>query len=122
MANEKTSIPENAIIFRMGEETGIVIEKTKDQFEHSLFSEQYMQALKLVNDIIRVPADYDINAPISNIIAFCGERGEGKTSALMTVRNILADTELYKLSKELGLFHEKNEIKEDTFKVLNLVT
>lgn len=114
-------LKKRAIIFRMGEETGIVIEKTKDQFEHSLFSEQYMQALKLVNDIIRVPADYDTNAPISNIIAFCGERGEGKTSALMTVRNILADTELYKLSKELGLFPEKNEIKEDTFKVLNLV-
>ena len=115
------ALKKRAIIFRMGEETGIVIEKTKDQFEHSLFREQYKQALKLVNDIIRVPADYDTNAPISNIIAFCGERGEGKTSALMTVRNILADTELYKQLKDTELFPDKNEIKENTFKVLNLV-
>lgn len=111
----------NTIIFRMGEETGIVIEKTKKQFEHSLFKEQYKQALKLINDIIKVPADYDVKAPISNIIAFCGERGEGKTSALMTVRNILADSELYKQLKDTELFPDKNEIKEDTFKVLNLV-
>ena len=34
----------NTIIFRMGEETGIVIEKTKEQFEKSLFREQYKQA------------------------------------------------------------------------------
>lgn len=121
MANTKENIPENAIIFRMGEETGIVIEKTKEQFEHSLFREQYKQAFKLISDIIRVPANYDTNAPVSNIIAFCGERGEGKTSALMTVRNILADAELYQLLKDSDLFPEKNEIKENTFKVLNLV-
>lgn len=109
----------NTIIFRMGEETGIVIEKTKEQFEHSLFREQYKQALSLVNSIISESKDADKDAPMSNIIAFCGDRGEGKTSALMTIRNILIGGDAYEESKDL--FPKDNKIKENSFKVLNLV-
>lgn len=110
---------QNTIIFRMGEETGIVIEKTKEQFEHSLFKEQYRQALGVINEIISAPSN-DLYAPISNIIAFCGDRGEGKTSALMTIRNILKGESSFDDAKEF--FPENdNHIEKDSFKVLNLV-
>lgn len=108
----------NTIIFRMGEETGIVIEKTKEQFEHSLFKEQYKQALNIISTIIDYK-DEDKDAPMSNIVAFCGDRGEGKTSALMTIRNILIGGDAYEESKDL--FPKDNKIKENSFKVLNLV-
>ena len=108
----------NTIIFRMGEETGIVIEKTKEQFEHSLFREQYKQALNIISTIIDYK-DEDKDAPVSNIVAFCGDRGEGKTSALMTIRNILIGGDAYEESKDL--FPKDNKIKENSFKVLNLV-
>ncbi len=108
----------NTIIFRMGEETGIVIEKTKEQFEHSLFREQYKQALNIISTIIDYK-DEDKDAPMSNIVAFCGDRGEGKTSALMTIRNILIGGDAYEESKDL--FPKDNKIKENSFKVLNLV-
>lgn len=111
----------NTIIFRMGEETGIVIEKTQEQFEHSLFREQYKQALNIVNAIITGSKDEDKDAPMSNIVAFCGDRGEGKTSALMTIRNILIGGDSYAEAKNADLFPLKHDIKENSFKVLNLV-
>lgn len=119
--SNQTNMVGNEIIFRMGEETGIVIEKTQEQFEQSIFKEQYKQALLLVNDIMSIPENYDENAPESNIIAFCGERGEGKTSALMSVRNILAESKAFNAAKEANLFPKKHDIKETSFKVLNLV-
>lgn len=110
----------NTIIFRMGEETGIVIEKTKEQFEQSLFKEQYKQALNIISTIIDYK-DEDKDAPVSNIVAFCGDRGEGKTSALMTIRNILIGGDSYAEAKNADLFPPKHDIKENSFKVLNLV-
>ena len=109
----------NTIIFRIGEETGIVIEKTKEQFEHSLFKEQYKQALSLVNSIISRSKDADKDAPMSNIVAFCGDRGEGKTSAMMTIRNILVGADSFEAAKEI--FPSDNKIEKNSFKVLRLV-
>ncbi len=87
----------NTIIFRMGEETGIVIEKTKEQFEHSPFKEQYRQAFSIVDGITIDSSSASIEAPVSNIVAFCGDRGEGKTSALMTIRQMLVNEDIYSL-------------------------
>ena len=111
----------DTIIFRMGEETGIVVEKTEEQFKQSLFKEQYRQALTLVNSIITGSKDTDTDAPMSNIVAFCGDRGEGKTSALMTIRNILIGRDSYEAAKEAKLFSTANKIEKNSFKVLRLI-
>ena len=115
----------NTIIFRMGEETGIVIEKTKEQFEHSLFREQYKQAFSIMESIIsrttKVRPDDEIDENISNIIAFCGDRGEGKTSALETVRGILLHKERFKAAVSANLFDKDTQLDANKFKVLNLV-
>lgn len=126
MADEKTNIPENAIIFRMGEETGIVIEKTEEQFEHSLFREQYRQAFSIIDDLINrtttTNSHKEIDENVSNVLAFCGDRGEGKTSALTTVRGILLDEGTYGEAKDAKLFpQEMKKLKSNSFKVLKLI-
>ena len=74
-------------IFRYykGEENVVVVEK--NNFTESLFREQYIQALQLVIDHLEHPKD---NVP--NLVAFCGDRGEGKTSCMMTVCHIIENS------------------------------
>lgn len=94
----------NTIIFRMGEETGIVIEKTQEQFEHSLFKEQYRQAFIIANGIVERTTLSEtrkgIDESASNIIAFIGDRGEGKTSCLQSFLRMLTDEKNYNIGKK----------------------
>lgn len=117
----------NIIVFRKGEETGIVIEK-KD-YENSLFLEQYKQAFGIIDEILH-ETGYNQNLDvmknqISNIVAFCGERGEGKTSALMTVRSILLDINAFEEAQKAKLFpketNDQRTIDQKSFKVLKLI-
>lgn len=114
----------NTIIFRMGEETGIVIEKTKEQFEHSLFREQYKQVFSIMDTIIERSTKTEehpmIDDKMSNIIVFCGDRGEGKTSALETVRGILSSKDILKAVQDTKLI-SSSKIDADSFKVLRLI-
>lgn len=64
------------INFFSGEENGVVIE---EKLDGSIFDRQYRKATKLFNVLVE---SYDEHA--SNIIAFCGDRGDGKTSAMMS--------------------------------------
>lgn len=66
----------NVIKFYSGEENGIVIEKNLDD---SIFERQYRKAMRLFDSIVN-----HYNEHSSNIIAFCGDRGDGKTSAMMS--------------------------------------
>ena len=90
------------IFFYKGDENGVVIEK-KD-YVKSIFRNQYTQALQLINELSERAiednggeTEKDVSYP--NIIAFCGDRGEGKTSCMLTVRHIIEthDTEAYKV-------------------------
>lgn len=89
------------IVFKQGEENGVVIER--EQFEYSIFLNQYQQAidafqrlwksqqaLKASNQFLSHSISLDNQ--ISNIIAFCGDRGEGKSSCMSTFANILTDS------------------------------
>jgi len=124
MNDESNKMQQNEIIFRMGEETGIVIEKSKEQFEHSLFREQYRQVFDIIDSIIerstRIEPHQDIDDKMSNVIVFCGDRGEGKTSALETVRGILSNKTIMKNAKDAKLYSSER-IDSDSFKVLRLV-
>lgn len=80
------------IFFYKGDENGVVIEK-KD-YEKSIFRNQYTQALQLISELSErtcgdngSETEKDVSYP--NIIAFCGDRGEGKTSCMLTVRHII---------------------------------
>ena len=103
------------IKFYIGQESGIVVEN-KD-FAMSIFAEQYKQALQICQSIWNEQNKEGSDS--SNIIAFCGDRGEGKTSCLSTIRNILSHRDLY-FSAQDDLNIRLN-IPEDDFKVLEVV-
>lgn len=120
---EKENLQQTPITFLHGEETDVVIARTKEQMEKSLLNEQYKQALSVLNEIIQGAShEAEKGTPVSNVVAFCGDRGEGKTSALMTIHNILQDSIAFENAVDAKLFPESNnKITKDTFKVLKLV-
>ncbi len=67
------------IKFYDGEENGLVIESN---LEASIFNRQYRKAFRLLESIVNHYREQS-----SNIIAFCGDRGDGKTSAMMSFVN-----------------------------------
>ena len=67
------------IKFYAGEENGLVIESN---LEASIFNRQYRKAFRLLDSIVNHYREQS-----SNIIAFCGDRGDGKTSAMMSFVN-----------------------------------
>ena len=66
------------VIFKRGDENRVVLEK--DSFRDSLFQEQYLDALDSFISVCRTMDDDSEN--VSNIISFCGDRGEGKSSCM----------------------------------------
>lgn len=66
----------DTIKFYSGEENGVVIESNLDD---SIFSRQYKKAGRLFESLAS-----HCNKNFPNIIAFCGDRGDGKTSAMMS--------------------------------------
>ena len=92
----------NSILFRQGEENGIVIER--DQFQRSIFTSQYQQSISIFNrlwkqqdkmlrtmDAMPLHKDFGMDNLFSNIIAFCGDRGEGKSSCMSSFATMLID-------------------------------
>ncbi|MBN1968834.1 MAG: hypothetical protein JXR48_11860 [Candidatus Delongbacteria bacterium] len=95
MSNEKV------LIFRKGEEYKIKVESI-DEFNTSLFRDIYNRAAIAVNEIVansedqRIKKsnkeidDFDLDAQkFNNIIAFTGDRGTGKTSAMVSFAKAL---------------------------------
>ena len=70
------------IKYKIGQERDIVREK--DQYEDSIFKEQYDNALRLTSLLMD-----DIANDRPKIISFCGDRGDGKTSCMMSVIDLL---------------------------------
>lgn len=76
----------DTIKFYIGEENGVVVEK--NNFTESIFAEQYKQAIKVIGGMLDQPKNEN-----PNIMAFCGDRGEGKTSCMCSVMDILRHKE-----------------------------
>lgn len=76
------------IVFYKGEETDIVIER--DNLNSSIFSDQYKYGLGLMENMLHA------TRRVSNIIAFCGDRGEGKTSCMRSFMSIIQNEESVK--------------------------
>lgn len=67
--------------YRKGQESRIVVEK--EAYGTSIFSNQYRRAFQLINSYLK-----DDNPDSLRIVSFCGERGAGKTSCMMSVREM----------------------------------
>lgn len=83
---------ENKIVFRVGDENRIVVEPLKDTgIEDSIFSNQYHKALHVIDSYLLHRTNYDepSNDYSSNVFAFIGERGSGKTSCMVSVSEYL---------------------------------
>lgn len=94
------------IIFYTGDETGYVVEKKG--FKDSFFREQYTASLKLFKSIYNAQNN---SSNVSNIIAFCGDRGEGKTSCMRSFMELLkSNEELYHFETELPFCSNDIEI------------
>ena len=84
---------ENKIVFRVGDENRIVVEPLKDTgISDSIFSNQYLKALRVIDAyLMHRPEKYtnSSNDYSSNVFAFIGERGSGKTSCMVSVSEYL---------------------------------
>ena len=86
MSTEKT------LVITKGKEFKITKKDTIE--ETDVFYDQYVAAAKMLDNMLeysesQVNDSFEIEME-NNIIAFCGERGEGKSSAMMTFINVLS--------------------------------
>ena len=100
--------------FHIGEENTVIVEK--DNYGDSLFLEQYRIALSLIKNLVNKPQR---NVP--NLVAFCGDRGEGKTSCMLSVAHVLAGYDNIKDGDCASLDIERAEIANAGFEVLDLI-
>ena len=103
------------IIFYKNEETGIVNETSN--FQKSIFRDQYAKSYQLFRQIydqekFNRENNHSPNESYqSNVIAFCGDRGEGKTSCMRSFCSLL------ERSDELRKFDEQMEDPKVDFNV-----
>ena len=91
-----------SIKFYQGQEDVVVVEE-KD-YGQSIFKEQYTQALLQLEKMVTSPKE-----DVPSILAFCGDRGEGKSSCMETVRKMLKDVN----SQEVSTFLEETVIQHE---------
>lgn len=73
--------------YSTGAEIGVVVEN--EGFAGSIFSEQYKSALRLIDRYVEIDNSSDTGSDKLKTVSFCGNRGDGKTSCMNTVLNIL---------------------------------
>ena len=124
-ANETTKESKPTLVIDLSEEYKIKIEEP-DKLKGSFFEEIYLKAADAVADIIEQTdrnKKTDKNDPFlnekqdyNNIIAFCGERGTGKSSAMISFAQ-----SLLKLNESKGFYTDKNLISRNfhTIKIID---
>lgn len=105
---------ENPIVFYEGDEDRVVVEK--GGYESSLFSSQYTTAFNILRRLLEVPNDKVCYPGQGNsrIIAFCGDRGAGKTSCMMSVRHAIESQYEFDMLSPIdpSFFDESHNIME----------
>lgn len=72
------------IRYQIGQEKDFVLEC--QNYKESIFSEQYVNALRVTKYLLGESENKSLK-----LISFCGERGDGKTSCMLTVSNLLCE-------------------------------
>lgn len=80
-------IEQTPIKFYEGDESRVV--KEIEKYESSIFKSQYERAIDILGDFLE--ADKNVELTVPNIVAFCGDRGEGKTSCMQSTAGMLKD-------------------------------
>lgn len=119
---EKKNV-EYDIPFILGEETRPKIETfTNDKYSvqicKSIFYKQYCTALSGIAELVNYQSEVTrklTKLPHNNIFIFTGDRGSGKTSCMLTVKDLLCNTE----NKE-KYYAEFKDIKSDFRKILQV--
>lgn len=108
---------EKVLTIVKGEEFKLSMKETIE--EDDIFYEQYVSAASMLDDIVSSKqntkdeqADWCKMENENNIIAFCGERGEGKSSTMMTFINVLSK---YRKQGSASIFEEHKNIEPDMF-------
>ena len=110
--------------FYIGDESRVVIEDAHKR-DNSIFSEVYSKAFKVLNDLLPLlemdkkknVRDEDQESPCpSNIFAFIGDRGAGKTSCMKSVAEMLRTNDsVHELDVAYANFKKKKfEVLEST--------
>ena len=108
---------EKVLTIVKGEEFKLSMKETIE--EDDIFYEQYVSAASMLDDIVSSKqntkdeqVDWCKMENENNIIAFCGERGEGKSSTMMTFINVLSK---YRNQGSASIFEEHKNIEPDMF-------
>lgn len=90
--------------------------------EDDIFLDQYKKAAEMLNTIVNESKEsvenHFLNEYENNIIAFCGERGEGKSSAMLTfINSLYVDYEKIKNEKDniYSIYNEYLNLKKTYF-------
>ncbi|MBD5234295.1 MAG: hypothetical protein HDS65_09000 [Bacteroidales bacterium] len=70
------------LVYNIGQEGSRIVEH--ECYDSSIFASQYRKALRLIDSYLVSPLE---DTP--QIVCFCGDRGEGKTSCMQTVSEII---------------------------------
>ncbi|MDE6811075.1 MAG: hypothetical protein K2J15_01860, partial [Muribaculaceae bacterium] len=89
----------SVIKWNIGHENRTIVEES--DYEESIFFGQYRQACRLLEGFVNREIDDTLQ-----IIAFCGERGSGKTSSMQSVMKIIAQTQTDKSDRTENFFHK----------------
>lgn len=105
------------IVFDLAKDNQIIIEKKN--FSKSIFSYQYGKALSLLSQSLVADEKDKESRFYPNIIAFCGDRGEGKTSCMLSVRYIVSHPN----EKDVRAYLDKEQfsIEQNAFETLELI-
>lgn len=77
-------IDRNPIRFYEGDESRVVVET--ERHDVSIFKSQYERAIDILGDFLETDPNVELTVP--NIVAFCGDRGEGKTSCMLSTAKL----------------------------------
>ncbi len=107
---------EKVLTIIRGEEFKLSLKDKID--ENDIFYDQYLNAAGMLDDIVAVNennervSDWRKIEAENNIIAFCGERGEGKSSAMMTFINALVKQDSWRSD---SVFRTCENVKNTVF-------
>ena len=98
-----------------GEEYKLHIADERSNYDEDVFYETYKKAFK---EVIKITSDSKSNNSnilemSNNIIAFCGERGQGKSSAMISFSRILENVHNDNIEKYFGEYTDK--LKDKAF-------
>ena len=108
------STQNKVVKYSIGEENAPKIE-TSD-YENSIFSNQYRKGLTLIERFLKNP-----HPDSPQIIAFCGDRGDGKTSCMRTVMDIISN---HRINEEAHKYLSDNHLSlllETKFEIPDMI-